>query len=66
MFFNITFINLLIKYRASKMKFQQIIAYNVIIYFPIKKYSFNKNHDIDSIILLYNISTLHYIVSSLH
>ena len=33
------------------MKFQQIIAYNVIIYIPLKNYNFNGNLNIDSIIL---------------
>ena len=41
---NNTYINFLINYRASKMifsQFPQIIAYNIIIYIPIKYYIFS-------------------------
>ena len=41
-------------------QFPQIIAYNIIIYIPIKYYNFRKNHSIDPIILCIEV---YYITS---
>ena len=56
-FLNNTFINLLIKYRAFKMKFSQfpqIIAYNIIIYISITNYNFRRNHNIEALLIIEN------------